>query len=189
MKVPQPFPYQGSKRHLAPAILGYMDPPYQGVCGERDPRYLKAVLFDEFVEVLEALNARDISYLVSYDGRTGEKVHGHRLPGSLGLHLVELEAGRSTQATLLGRVALTIESLYLSPALADRLRIRRQYWAFPDNYNHIAMRQLRRTDIMWAGPEVEIYEKLKQKTIQLQKNVPGYVKEIIEQHLRSQQTR
>src|SRR5713101_4597218 len=31
--------------------LIYMDPPYQGVCGERAPRYLKAVLFDEFVEV------------------------------------------------------------------------------------------------------------------------------------------
>src|SRR5439155_23591773 len=40
--------------------LIYMDPPYQGVCGERDPRYLKGVLFDEFVEVLETLNVRDI---------------------------------------------------------------------------------------------------------------------------------
>src|SRR5713101_5406558 len=31
--------------------LTYLDPPSQGVCGERAPRYLKAVLFDEFVEV------------------------------------------------------------------------------------------------------------------------------------------
>lgn len=107
--------------------LIYMDPPYQGVCGGRDPRYLKAVLFDEFVEVLETLNARDISYLVSYDGRTGDKVHGNRLPSHLRLHLVELEAGRSSQATLLGRVAVTVESLYLSPALADRLHIRPRY--------------------------------------------------------------
>ena len=104
-----------------------MDPPYQGVCGERDPRYLKAVLFTEFVEILEALNARDISYLVSYDGRTGEKVHGRRLPNHLHLDLVELQAGRSTQATLLGRAEITIESLYLSPALADRLRMRPRY--------------------------------------------------------------
>src|SRR5216684_7628182 len=107
--------------------LIYLDPPYQGVCGERDPRYLKSVLFDEFVEVLETLNARDISYLVSYDGRTGEKVHGRRLPSPLRLHLVELEAGRSSQATLLGRDEITVESLYLSPALADRLQIRRRY--------------------------------------------------------------
>jgi len=84
-------------------------------------------LFDEFVEVLGTLNARDISYLVSYDGRTGDKVHGQQLPKHLNLHLVELEAGRSSQATLLGRNEVTIESLYLSPALTDRLHIRRRY--------------------------------------------------------------
>ena len=105
----------------------YLDPPYQGVCGERDPRYLKSVLFSEFVEVLETLNARDLSFLVSYDGRTGDKVHGHQLPPHLQLQLVELEAGRSSQATLLGRAEITFESLYLSHALADRLKIRRHY--------------------------------------------------------------
>ena len=107
--------------------LIYMDPPYQGVCGERDPRYLKSVPFTEFVEVLATLNARRISYLVSYDGRTGDKVHGRRLPNALQLHLVELEAGRSSQATLLGREEITVESLYLSSALADRLQIGRRY--------------------------------------------------------------
>ncbi len=107
--------------------LIYLDPPYQGVCGERDPRYLKAVLFDEFAQVLETLNARDISYLVSYDGRTGDKIHGRQLPKHLNLHLVELRAGRSSQATLLGRNEVTVESLYLSPALTDRLHIRRRY--------------------------------------------------------------
>ncbi len=59
------------------------------------------------------------------------------------------------------------------------------YWAYPESYTHIAMRQVRRADIMWAEEEIEIYEKLKRKTIQLQKNIPGYVKEIVEQHLRS----
>jgi len=107
--------------------LIYLDPPYQGVCGSRDPRYLKSVLFDEFVEVLETLNFRNISYLVSYDGRTGEKEHGRRLPECLRLHLVELKAGRSSQATLLGRDEVTVESLYLSPALAEKLNLRRSY--------------------------------------------------------------
>jgi DNA adenine methylase len=39
----------------------------------------------------------------------------------LNLTLVEIEAGRSSQATLLGREEMTVESLYLSPALADEL--------------------------------------------------------------------
>ncbi len=107
--------------------LIYLDPPYQGVCGSRDPRYLKSVLFDEFVEVLETLNFRNINYLVSYDGRTGEKEHGRRLPERLRLHLVELKAGRSSQATLLGRDEVTVESLYLSPTLAEKLNLRRSY--------------------------------------------------------------
>lgn len=101
--------------------LVYMDPPYQGVCGNKDTRYLASVQFCEFVEVLEHLNARHIRYLVSYDGRTGDKVHGVRLPEHLNLTHMELQAGRSTQATLLGRDDATIESLYLSPALADEL--------------------------------------------------------------------
>lgn len=59
------------------------------------------------------------------------------------------------------------------------------YWAYPDNYTHIAMRQIRRADIMWTENEVAVYEKLKQRTLQLQKNIPGYVKEIVEEHLKS----
>ena len=98
-----------------------MDPPYQGVCGNRDSRYLQSVQFCEFVQALDGLNRRGIRYLVSYDGRTGDKIFGKQLPDDLNLTLIELYAGRSTQATLLGRDDVTIESLYLSPSLADEL--------------------------------------------------------------------
>jgi len=101
--------------------LIYMDPPYQGVCGNRDARYLQSVHFHEFIAVLDALNRKGVRYLVSYDGRTGNKTFGKTLPRELNLTLIELCAGRSSQATLLGRDDVTIESLYLSPALADEL--------------------------------------------------------------------
>lgn len=106
---------------VAPADLVYMDPPYQGVCGNRDTRYLQSVQFCEFVEVLNALSEKKIRYLVSYDGRTGAKTHGRTIPKELNLTLIELYAGRSSQATLLGRDDVTIESLYLSPSLAKEL--------------------------------------------------------------------
>jgi DNA adenine methylase len=99
----------------------YMDPPYQGVCGERDARYLSVISYDEFVSVLIDLNNHNIRYAVSYDGRTGNKSFGKLLPERLSLTLIELEAGRSTQATLLGRQDVTIESLYLSPRLANEV--------------------------------------------------------------------
>jgi len=99
----------------------YMDPPYQGVSENRNTRYCAGVSYAEFVEFLERLNERKISYLVSYDGRTGERAYGKSLPKSLKLEHIELNAGRSSQATLLGRDQDTIESLYLSKPLVERL--------------------------------------------------------------------
>jgi DNA adenine methylase len=101
--------------------LVYMDPPYQGVCGGRDQRYFGAFDTGTFQETLAQLNVRQISYILSYDGRTGERVHGKPMPKSLGLTRMEIEAGRSSQATLLGESSMTVESIYLSPALARRL--------------------------------------------------------------------
>lgn len=100
------------------ADLVYMDPPYQGVCGERDSRYYSGISHDDFVGALEDLNSRGVAYIVSYDGRRGDKIFGELLPASLELTRVELEAGRSSQSTLLGRDELTVESLYLSRDLA-----------------------------------------------------------------------
>ena len=101
--------------------LIYMDPPYQGVYANHDPRYIAGIKFDDFVQALHHLNQRNLSFIVSYDGRTGDKAFGKPLPEMLDLHCIELNAGRSSQATLLGRKDHTYESLYLSPALVSQL--------------------------------------------------------------------
>lgn len=101
--------------------LVYMDPPYQGVCGERDSRYLSGIAFDDFVGALDQLNTRGVRFIISYDGRLGEQTYGEPLPDYLGLTLVEIEAGRSSQATLLGRNDVTFESLYLSQSLSEEI--------------------------------------------------------------------
>jgi len=105
-----------------PADFVYMDPPYQGVCGNRDQRYLPKVDHDEFCVELSKLNDRNILFVVSYDGRTGARTYGKPLPKELKLRQVEIRAGRSTQATLLGRADITYESLYLSPALVAQTK-------------------------------------------------------------------
>jgi DNA adenine methylase len=116
--------YEDVLANTRPDDVIYMDPPYQGVCGERDSRYFAGINFDDFVTELESLNDKSIRYLVSYDGRLGNRIYGKPLPAALNLTLVEIEAGRSSQATLLGRSEITVESLYLSPALADELEAR-----------------------------------------------------------------
>ncbi len=104
-----------------PEDLVYIDPPYQGTSQTRDRRYCDGIDYDEFVGTLHTMNKLELSYIVSYDGRTGGKAHGKLLPKVLRLHHIYLPAGRSTQATLLGQARETVESLYLSPALVRRL--------------------------------------------------------------------
>jgi DNA adenine methylase len=62
-----------------------------------------------------------ISFVVSYDVVTDENKYGYALPEELGLTHRHVVAGISSQATLMGRSQTTIESLYMSPALVERL--------------------------------------------------------------------
>lgn len=108
-------------RSVTTSDVVYLDPPYQGVGGTRDHRYSSSVSFDQFCSGLDQLNVKGVRYAVSYDGRAGDASYGKPLPDSLDLVLLEIEAGRSSQATLLGRNATTIESLYLSQSLAEEV--------------------------------------------------------------------
>jgi hypothetical protein len=58
------------------------------------------------------------------------------------------------------------------------------YWAYPENYTHIAMRQVRRIDLIWQGDDIDTYERLKQQAARLDKEIPEFVKEIIEREIR-----
>lgn len=110
--------YRAVLAGAGPRDLVYLDPPYQGVSGGRDRRYVAPLDLERFVTELDRLNRRGVRYLVSFDGTSGGQSYGPPLPAELGLTRVMLAAGRSSQATLTGRVAHTVESLYLSPALA-----------------------------------------------------------------------
>ena len=95
----------------------YMDPPYQGTSNVRDNRYLSGVAVEEFADALHILNQKGIDFLISYDGACGHKVYGEDLPKELECCKLLLNAGRSTQATLLGRKDFTYEALYVSKGL------------------------------------------------------------------------
>ena len=94
----------------------YLDPPYQGISGGRDRRYFQGVRLEDLILELDRLNARGVSFLLSYDGSCGGRAYGRELPSELNLLKVPLRAGRSTQSTLAGRAEETVESLYVSPA-------------------------------------------------------------------------
>ena len=89
----------------------YMDPPYQGVSNVRDRRYFSGIDFGGFVEAVDRLNSRGVDFLISYDGRCGDRQYGEDLPEGLGLKKVLLNAGLSSQSLLLGRKEITYEAL------------------------------------------------------------------------------
>lgn len=57
------------------------------------------------------------------------------------------------------------------------------YWANPEDYIHIALREIRRLDILWDENEVRIYERLKEEALKSEYTVPEYVKKIIIDYL------
>lgn len=105
--------------------LVYMDPPYQGTGVNGGFNYAGNIEFDNFVVSLFDLNNRNVPFILSYDGRTGNKTYGNPLPQNLNLTKIEINAGRSSQATLLSRNEITYEALYLSPALTSKIDLQK----------------------------------------------------------------
>lgn len=105
--------------------LIYLDPPYQGTGLNGGFNYSGNIEFDNFVVSLFDLKKRGIPFILSFDGRTGDKTYGNPLPDNLNLTKIEINAGRSSQATLLNRKEITYEAVYLSPALVNQIDLQK----------------------------------------------------------------
>ncbi len=109
---------------LTEGDLVYLDPPYQGTGKNGGFRYFEDVKFDDFMIFLFQLNKKEIPFILSYDGRTGNKVFGRPLPKELNLTKIEIDAGRSSTATLHSRKQNTFEALYISEYLKRKISVR-----------------------------------------------------------------
>ncbi len=109
--------FETTLKDATSADLVYLDPPYEGTTTGDNKRYHQGLDRERLIGVLENLNKRGVPFILSYDGQCGDKVYGSVLPASLHLTRLELNAGRSSQATLNGREEVTIESLYVSSDL------------------------------------------------------------------------
>jgi hypothetical protein len=54
------------------------------------------------------------------------------------------------------------------------------YWAFPENYSHVALCEVRRVDLIWQGDEVNQFQQLSKEAKALGQTIPDFVKQIIE---------
>ena len=58
------------------------------------------------------------------------------------------------------------------------------YWAYPENYSHIAMTPIRRLDIIWQGEEISVYEALKKQAQNENSEIQNIVKKLLEKHIK-----
>ena len=56
------------------------------------------------------------------------------------------------------------------------------YWAFPESYSHIAMRDIRRLHLLWSGEEIEQYDVLEKEATKVNEEMPEYVKNVLSSH-------
>ena len=62
------------------------------------------------------------------------------------------------------------------------------YWAYPENYTHIALQEIRRVDVLWVGGEIAEYHQLKKQAAMDEKEIPEYVKDVLRKHFGSSQS-
>jgi hypothetical protein len=55
------------------------------------------------------------------------------------------------------------------------------YWASPENYQHMALVQIRRVDLGWQGEEVKVYDKLREKSKKQGVSVQDLLKTIVKE--------
>ena len=53
------------------------------------------------------------------------------------------------------------------------------FWAFPENYTHIAGEQVRRIDIEWRGSEIDIFEKIRDRAEKADTAIAALIKKIL----------
>ncbi|MEM8528629.1 MAG: HNH endonuclease signature motif containing protein [Bacteroidota bacterium] len=57
------------------------------------------------------------------------------------------------------------------------------YWGKPENYDHIALKKIRRLEIVWQGKEVEFFEALNSEAEKGAVALPNYIKSLLKQYL------
>ncbi len=68
----------------------------------------------------------------------------------------------------------------------DERICRHCYWGSPEDYDHVALRPIRRLLVSWSGREIRIYEKLEDEAQAHELSLPDYVKAVLARHISSQ---
>ena len=105
--------YQKSTAIATEGDFIYLDPPYFHTVG----RYYgtDSIDFEEFLDYLEGLNERGVKYMLSFDGRRGNKDYTVELPNELYKQHIYIASGNSSFKKVMDKETQQVyESLYMN---------------------------------------------------------------------------
>lgn len=103
--------YRETTRDATSRDLIYLDPPYFHTKG----RYYGKIDYEEFQSFLESLSAKGVRYILSYDGRRGNRTYETPLPTSLYKRKYLVPSGNSPFRKVMEKEKeLVEETLYLN---------------------------------------------------------------------------
>ncbi len=149
-----------SGQQMAIYSLGAAADIQEGRVGGRSalPKKFKAALIERYGSVDCITGARLDGRVLQIDHRVP-----YRVDGDAGLSDHDVEAYMLLDASSQRGKSWSCENCpNMVPAARVPAVCRRCFWAFPDDYDHIATEQLRRTDVSWQGDDVAIHDYLRQ---------------------------
>ena len=135
--------------------------------------------------LVDAFNSRCAVCLTDYETRHLQI--DHRVPYEvIGDSSGELEAGEFMLLCGSCNRAKSWSCEHCKNGTVDHLSevCRSCYWASPNDYAHIALRIVRRLDVVWSGDEVPDYDRLMELSSHAQHELPDFVKAVLRDHLK-----
>jgi hypothetical protein len=148
-----------SGQQMAIYSLGVAADIQEGRVGGRSalPKKFKLALIERYGSVDCITGARLDERVLQIDHRVP-----YRVDGDAGLSDHDVEAYMLLDASSQRAKSWSCENCpNMAPAARVPAVCRRCFWAYPEDYDHIATEHLRRTDVSWQGEDVAIHDRLK----------------------------
>lgn len=104
----------------------------------------------------------------------------YRISGDAGLEDHDVEAYMLLDASSQRAKSWSCEKCANFTDAADPSICRHCFWAFPEDYDHIATVDIRRVDIVWKGEETATYDRLKTKAERQGQTIAQFIKSVLE---------
>ena len=143
------------------------------------PKNFKKDLIEKYGQVCLISNSKLEPRALQIDHRIPYELVGDQNEDKLDVENFMLLSGTSNRAK-----SWSCEHCKNLLELKDLEKCKSCYWAYPENYSHVALNEVRRLDITWHGEEVKEYDALKSNSEKVGEELPDYVKKILRKNIK-----